>query len=133
MDRGVLMARKVRIRYPGAIYHVMNRGDHMLKYMEQQKGKWHYGEELCESAEAKAERLVGEALRVDGVAEDELETWGKGHPYKMNLALRLRAETTVTVGWVAERLHMGTRGHLAHLLCKTRRGGASATQPTLGI
>jgi len=22
------MARKVRIQYPGAIYHVMNRGDH---------------------------------------------------------------------------------------------------------
>jgi hypothetical protein len=23
-----LMARKVRVQYPGAIYHVMNRGDH---------------------------------------------------------------------------------------------------------
>ena len=22
------MARKVRVQYPGAIYHVMNRGDH---------------------------------------------------------------------------------------------------------
>jgi hypothetical protein len=105
----------------------------MLKYIEQQKGKWHYGEELRESAEAKAERLVGEALREDGVPEDQLKTWKKGHPYKMNLALRLRAETTVTIGWVAERLHMGTRGHLAHLLWKTRRGVASPTAPTLGI
>jgi putative transposase len=105
----------------------------MLKYIEQQKGKWHYGEELRESAAAKAERLVGEALRVDGVAEDQLKTWRKGHPYKMNLARRLRAETTVSVGWVAERLHMGTRGHLAHLLCKTRRGGATPTQSTLEI
>ena len=23
------MARKLRIQYPGAIYHVMNRGDHL--------------------------------------------------------------------------------------------------------
>lgn len=105
----------------------------MLKYIEQQKGKWHYGEELRESANAKAERLLGEALRVNGVAEAELKTWRKGHPYKLNLARRLRAETTVTVRWVAERLHMGSRGHLAHLLCKTRHGGASPTQPTLGI
>ena len=127
----------------------MNRGDHsedifrddsdrdrflrtLQECCEQQKGKWHYGEELRESAEAKAERLVGEALRVDGVAEDELKTWRKGHPYKMNLARRLRAGTTVSVGWVAERLHMGTRGHLAHLLCKTGRGGATPTQ-SMGI
>ena len=25
-------------------------------------------------------------------------------------------ETTVTIKWLAERLHMGTRGHLTHLL-----------------
>lgn len=23
------MARKLRVQYPGAIYHVMNRGDHL--------------------------------------------------------------------------------------------------------
>ena len=27
LDRIGLMARKLRIQYPGAIYHVMNRGD----------------------------------------------------------------------------------------------------------
>jgi hypothetical protein len=30
----------------------------------------------------------------------------------MALAARLRAETTLTVGWIAERFGMGTRGHL---------------------
>jgi hypothetical protein len=82
----------------------------MLRYIEEQKGKWHYGKELRESAEAKAERLIGEALRADGVAEDRLKNCRKGHPYKMNLARRLRAETTVTIGWIAARLHMGSRG-----------------------
>ena len=208
------MARKLRIQYPGSIYHVMNRGDHqelifsdcyplyqsdacprppwlrvdrllgewgirwdqpgagrefsalmearrqaeleqefkplprgwcvgseafraeMLQYIEEQRGKWHYGAELSESAQAKAERLIAEALRAGGVAEGQVATWRKGHPFKVNLAAKLRAETTVTVSWIAQRLAMGTRGHLAHLLY--RKGGSPPTpsqfrQPTLNI
>jgi hypothetical protein len=37
-------------------------------------------------------------------------------PCEVRLASKLRSESTVTVGWLAERLQMGTRGHLAHLL-----------------
>jgi hypothetical protein len=37
------------------------------------------------------------------------------------LAARLRAETTMTLGWIAERLGMGTRGHLNHLLYRVRK------------
>jgi hypothetical protein len=33
----------------------------------------------------------------------------------------LRAETTMTVGWIAERLGMGTRSHLNHLLYRWRQ------------
>ena len=33
----------------------------------------------------------------------------KGDPAKVALAARLRAETTMTVGWIAERLGMGSR------------------------
>ena len=35
---------------------------------------------------------------------------------KIKLAARLREQTTVTVAWIAERLNMGSRGHLMHLL-----------------
>jgi hypothetical protein len=34
-----------------------------------------------------------------------------------------RAETAVTVGWIAERLAMGTRGYLNHLLYRRRKLG----------
>ena len=51
----------------------------------------------------------------------------------MKLALQLRAETTGTLAWVAERLQMGTRAHLAHLLCRAKSAPASRDQPTLGI
>jgi hypothetical protein len=40
---------------------------------------------------------------------------------KLVLAARLRAETTMTVGWIAERLAMGTRGYLNHLLYRRRK------------
>jgi hypothetical protein len=37
------------------------------------------------------------------------------------VAARLRAETTMTVGWIAERLSLGSRGYLNHLLYRWRR------------
>ena len=40
---------------------------------------------------------------------------------KVALAARLRAETTMTAGWIAERLGMGTRGYLNHLLYRKRK------------
>lgn len=45
----------------------------------------------------------------------------KGDKGKVAIALRLRAESTVTLAWIAERLRMGTATHLAHLLYGHRR------------
>ena len=39
------------------------------------------------------------------------------------MARRLRRETAMKLAWVAERLRMGIRTHLAHLLhCEGRNG-----------
>jgi REP element-mobilizing transposase RayT len=107
----------------------------MLKYIEQQKGTWHYGEELRESAEAKAERMIASAMRAHGVGPDQLSNWRKGHAFKVNLAVQLRAETTVTVAWIAARLAMGSRGHLNHLLYLHHRKAHNpdGAQGVLGI
>jgi hypothetical protein len=102
--------------------------EEMLQYVEQQRGKWHYGQELAEAAQARAERLVQEALRVEGISESQLARWRKGHPFKTKLAAKLRAQTTVTVSWIAARLRTGTRGHLAHLLF-THQDQQSASAP----
>jgi len=40
----------------------------------------------------------------------------KGDPEKIVIARRLREETTMTLAWVTDRLKMGTKTHLAHLL-----------------
>lgn len=45
----------------------------------------------------------------NGVAQEQIAAWRKGHPFKVRLAAKLRAETTVTVRWIAHRLTMGTR------------------------
>jgi len=45
-----------------------------------------------------------------------LQVRAKGDAERVTLAARLRAETTLTVGWIAERWEMGTRGHLNQLL-----------------
>ena len=88
----------------------------LLEAVSVQAGAEHYGEELRESAEEKAERLVASGLRRKRWKESDLEERPKGHPTKVELARRLREETTVTVAWIARRLNMGTRGHLTHLL-----------------
>ena len=108
----------------------------MLKYIEQQRGRWHDGAELRESAEAKAERLILEAWGAAGVADEQLPKWRKGHPFKVELAGKVRAETTVTVAWIARRLSMGSRGHLTHLLYRQAHrivAPSGYDQPTLGI
>jgi hypothetical protein len=53
--------------------------------------------------------------------EGDLARKRKGDPVKLAVAVRLRAETEMTVRWIAEHLHMGTPGHLNHLLYRKRK------------
>ncbi len=53
--------------------------------------------------------------------EADLKSRPKGDAVKVALAARWRAETTMTVGWIAERLAMGTRGYLNRLLSRRRK------------
>ena len=83
----------------------------------------HYGEGCAETAEALAERIIVEELKLGRWQEAVLKTRPKGDSVKVALAARLRAETTMTVEWIAERLAMGTRGYLNHLLYRRRKLG----------
>ena len=94
--------------------------EELLAQMSERMGAEHYGEERAETAEAQAERIIAEELKRGRWQEADLKTRPKGDPVKLALAARLRAETTMTVGWIAERLAMGTWGYLNHLLY--RRG-----------
>ncbi len=156
------MARKIRFQYPGAIYHVINRGDRreaifkddqdyvgFLQTLGQACGKalWqvhayclmrNHFHLVIETPQptlvAGMKWLLGtytnrfnrrhrqfghlfsgryKALVVDGSGDGYLKT--------VRLAAEVRAQTTMPLAWIAQRLAMGSRGYLAWLL--SRRGG----------
>jgi REP element-mobilizing transposase RayT len=92
----------------------------LLAQMSERSGKSHYGEELRESAEAKAERILAEELERLGLSEDELNRRRKGDQQKTRIARRLRRETIVTLEWIADRLRMGSASTVVH--CLRRQG-----------
>lgn len=93
----------------------------LLAQIDGKMGGSHYGAELQEAAEEKANRIVSEELGIAKWTENQLQALRKGEPGKIRIASRLRSETTVTLQWIASRLHMGTKTHLSHLLYWKRR------------
>jgi REP element-mobilizing transposase RayT len=93
----------------------------------------HTGPEIHQSAEARAERIVTRELAHLEWSEQELREHAKGALEKIRIAEQLRQESTVTIGWIAERLRMGTAGHLSHLLYWRRRGVKPARRGGAGM
>ena len=104
--------------------------EELLAQVSEKRGEWHYGAELAESDEAKAERLLAAELADAGWTEADLAGRRKGDRRKLKVAAKLRSETTMTLGWIARRLRMGTRGHLTHLLYREERPSAPDTNQT---
>lgn len=102
----------------------------LLAQVEGGAGQHHYGTEIHEATEAKATRIIDEELRRAVWTEADLARLKKGDPAKLRMAGRLRAETTVTLQWIAARLRMGTKAHLNHLLYWQKR--AEREQTTVG-
>ena len=89
--------------------------------MSERMGAEHYAEERAETAEALAKLIIAEELKRGRWQEADLTTRPKGDSVKVALAARLRAETTMTVGWIAEGLAIGTLGYLNHVLYRRRK------------
>jgi hypothetical protein len=85
--------------------------EELLTQMSERMGAERYGEERAEE------------LKLGRWQEADLKTRLKGDSVKVVLAARLRSETTMTVGGIAERLAMGTCGYLNHLLYRRRKLG----------
>ena len=88
----------------------------LLAQMKAKRAPGHFGVAVHESEMAKAERVVQKELKRLGWREKELAGQRKGDPKKVRLAMFLRRNTTMTIGWIADRLQMGTPGYLSHLL-----------------
>jgi hypothetical protein len=68
----------------------------------------------------KAERTVQEELKRLGWPETDLRARPKGHGGKVQVARRLRQETTMSLKWIAGRLHMGSWTYVSNLLNEKR-------------
>ncbi len=80
----------------------------MLLRMDGALGAHHSGELHQASALAKAERIVSEELQRQGWQEKELTTRRRNDPVKLELAARLRRETTLSLKAIAARVHLGS-------------------------
>ena len=92
----------------------------LLAQMRETIGAEHYGEERAQMAKAMAEQIIAAELKRRRWNEAALRTRPKGDPAKVALAARLRAETTMTVGWIAERLGWAVGATL--ITCSIARG-----------
>ena len=99
----------------------------LLEQVDTRPGPSHFGEVAQEAEAVQAERLVVEGLKRVGWREADLRARRKGEPRKVDLAWELRSQTTMPLAWIAERLNMGTRGHLAWLL--QQRGKSRPAAP----
>jgi hypothetical protein len=57
-----------------------------------------------------------------GSAGEDLARRRKGDAEKVRIARRLRAETPMTLKWIAGTLHMGAWTHVSNLLSASRGG-----------
>ena len=94
----------------------------LLARVEGRWGAHHYGEERLESAVQKAERLVRAGLARARWREEDLAQRRRSDPVKLRVAAQLRRETTMTLRWIAQRLHMGSWRSLNRRLYGQRQG-----------
>jgi len=81
-----------------------------LEELDGQVGQHHFGQMRLEVAQAKAGRIITEELRRLGWQEADLVWRRKRDPGKLQIGVRLRKETTLSVKEIAARLHLGTPG-----------------------
>jgi hypothetical protein len=83
-------------------------------------GEYHYSTERRQTDEQKAEKIIRAELAKLGWRNQELRARRKSDPNKIKLAKKLRAQTTVSLKWIARRLEMGSWTHVSNLLQRTR-------------
>jgi REP element-mobilizing transposase RayT len=114
-----------RLDPPGQIYEPIRRGwcygaESFREKLLGLAGGWikesHSAVERTETDQARGERIIGEELAGLGWGQEEWRQLSKGDAQKVRIAKRLRAETTLSLKWIAARLSMGTWTSLSYHL-----------------
>jgi putative transposase len=102
----------------------------LLAQVKGRVGPNHFGPERRESLEEGARRIIGEALSDLRLTAAQLETLPANAVVKVELARRLRRETTLSLKWIAQELRVGSWKYLSNLLAQETPNPA---QPELGF
>jgi hypothetical protein len=114
------MPRQLRLQYPGAMYHVMSRGNRREKIFLDDVDRQDFIKTLAEACQKtgwqvhayclvpNAEGIVAEELKRLGWKEADLKSRRKNDPDKLEIAARLRRETTLTIKAIAARVSLGS-------------------------
>ena len=81
--------------------------EQLIERVELKLGEGHGRKERLETGEQKAERIVCEELERLKWRESDISKESKGRPQKVEIARRIREETTMSLKWIAIRLKMG--------------------------
>jgi hypothetical protein len=106
--------------------------EEMLSLMKDQLSENHPGQLRSESAEAKGRRIIAEELSKLGWSSADPAMKRKCSPEKIEIAGRLRRETTLTMKNIAQLLEMGSPRNVAVRLYERKKGHA-AGPPEAGI
>ena len=85
------------------------------------KGRSYRGASAQKAHDEKtAEQIVRERLIEVALRESDLEALPGNDPRKVQIARAVRAQTTVSMGWIAERLRMRSAANVSQILKRTR-------------
>jgi hypothetical protein len=68
-------------------------------------------------------RVTGRAIHSSSPFQADLSLRRKGDPEKVQMASELRAQSTMTLKWIAQRLKMGAWTHVSNCLVQKRKNG----------
>jgi REP element-mobilizing transposase RayT len=140
------MPRKLRIEYPGAGYHIMSRGDRRAKIFLDDVDRQDFIKTLagaCQKANWQVHayclmpnhyHLVLEtpepnlAAGMACLQEADLFTRRKNDAIKLEIAARLRRETTLSTKAIGARVHLGSSKAANRSLHSHVRGGGTTAQ-----
>jgi REP element-mobilizing transposase RayT len=130
---------KRRFEADGQAYPGLKRGwclgseefrQELLEQMHGRIGANHFGPERKESAEESGRRILAQKLSELGLTLVQLEALPANATVKVELARRLRRETTLSLKWIAEQLGVGSWKYLSNLVGQE---APKPDEPELGV
>ena len=121
------VAFRLRVQFPGAIYHGINRGNYRSWIFDDLRTKSSF--EAC--LFARWTQALAAALR--RVPPEFLICQLRSAPWKRAVALQLHASTDVSNGWLAQQLDMGSAAYVSKHLGLTRRKRSACLTPLLDL